>query len=61
MSDTQVAADSKVKITRDGDVAILTMSDPATMNAAGVDMAGRPDGRGEERCRGRQRRPAPSC
>jgi 2-(1,2-epoxy-1,2-dihydrophenyl)acetyl-CoA isomerase len=39
MSDTQVAADSKVKITRDGDVAILTMSDPATMNAAGVDMA----------------------
>jgi 2-(1,2-epoxy-1,2-dihydrophenyl)acetyl-CoA isomerase len=39
MSDTQVAAASKVKITRDGDVAILTMSDPATMNAAGVDLA----------------------
>jgi 2-(1,2-epoxy-1,2-dihydrophenyl)acetyl-CoA isomerase len=39
MSDTQVAAESKVKITRDGDVAILTMTDPATMNAAGVDMA----------------------
>jgi 2-(1,2-epoxy-1,2-dihydrophenyl)acetyl-CoA isomerase len=39
MSETQVAAASKVKITRDGDVAILTMSDPATMNAAGVDMA----------------------
>jgi 2-(1,2-epoxy-1,2-dihydrophenyl)acetyl-CoA isomerase len=29
----------KVKATREGDVAILTMSDPATMNAAGVDMA----------------------
>src|ERR1019366_9021913 len=39
MSETQVAAESKVKITRDGDVAILTLSDPATMNAAGVDMA----------------------
>lgn len=30
---------SKVKSTRDGDVAILTLSDPATLNAAGVDMA----------------------
>ncbi|HEY3887036.1 MAG TPA: enoyl-CoA hydratase/isomerase [Caulobacteraceae bacterium] len=39
MSETQVAAASKVRITRDGDVAILTLSDPATMNAAGVDMA----------------------
>jgi 2-(1,2-epoxy-1,2-dihydrophenyl)acetyl-CoA isomerase len=39
MSETEALADSKVKITRDGDVAILTLSDPATMNAAGVDMA----------------------
>ena len=39
MSETEVAAESKVKITRDGDVAILTLADPATMNAAGVDMA----------------------
>ena len=39
MSETQVAAETKVKITRDGDVAILTLADPATMNAAGVDMA----------------------
>jgi 2-(1,2-epoxy-1,2-dihydrophenyl)acetyl-CoA isomerase len=30
---------SKVKSARDGDVAILTLSDPATLNAAGVDMA----------------------
>ena len=37
MSDTQVTATSKVKITRDGEVAILTMADPATMNAAGVE------------------------
>ena len=39
MSETQIAAETKVKVTRDGDVAILTMSYPATMNAAGVDMA----------------------
>ena len=39
MSETEVVAVSKVRITRDGDVAILTLSDPATMNAAGVDMA----------------------
>jgi 2-(1,2-epoxy-1,2-dihydrophenyl)acetyl-CoA isomerase len=39
MSETQAAAETKVKITRDGDVAILTLSDPATMNAAGVDLA----------------------
>ncbi len=39
MSETEVAAETKVKITRDGDVAVLTLSDPATMNAAGVDMA----------------------
>jgi 2-(1,2-epoxy-1,2-dihydrophenyl)acetyl-CoA isomerase len=29
----------KVKVTREGEVAILTMSDPATLNAAGLDMA----------------------
>jgi 2-(1,2-epoxy-1,2-dihydrophenyl)acetyl-CoA isomerase len=39
MSETQIAAETKVKISRDGDVAILTLSDPATMNAAGLDMA----------------------
>ena len=39
MSETQIAAGTKVKISRDGDVAILTLSDPATMNAAGLDMA----------------------
>ncbi|HZC16407.1 MAG TPA: enoyl-CoA hydratase/isomerase [Caulobacteraceae bacterium] len=39
MSETQAVAEAKVKTTRDGDVAILTLSDPATMNAAGVDMA----------------------
>ncbi|HEX4199423.1 MAG TPA: enoyl-CoA hydratase/isomerase [Caulobacteraceae bacterium] len=39
MSETETLAESKVKIVRDGDVAILTLSDPATMNAAGVDMA----------------------
>jgi 2-(1,2-epoxy-1,2-dihydrophenyl)acetyl-CoA isomerase len=32
-------SDTKVKVEMDGDVAVLTMSDPATMNAAGVDMA----------------------
>jgi 2-(1,2-epoxy-1,2-dihydrophenyl)acetyl-CoA isomerase len=39
MADTATQAETKVKIARDGDVAILTLSDPATMNAAGVDMA----------------------
>src|SRR5580704_16635918 len=39
MADAQADVASKVKVTRDGDVAILTLSDPATMNAAGVDMA----------------------
>ena len=39
MAETQLAAETKVKVARDGDVAILTLSDPATMNAAGVDMA----------------------
>jgi 2-(1,2-epoxy-1,2-dihydrophenyl)acetyl-CoA isomerase len=29
----------KVKVSRDGAVSIITMADPATMNAAGVDMA----------------------
>jgi 2-(1,2-epoxy-1,2-dihydrophenyl)acetyl-CoA isomerase len=29
----------KIKVTRDGPVAIITMSDPATMNAAGIDTA----------------------
>ncbi len=39
MADDQALTTSKVKSARDGDVAILTLSDPATMNAAGVDMA----------------------
>lgn len=30
---------SKVKTARDGAVAVITLSDPATMNAAGIDMA----------------------
>jgi 2-(1,2-epoxy-1,2-dihydrophenyl)acetyl-CoA isomerase len=30
----------KVKVTRDAAVSIITMADPATMNAAGVDMVG---------------------
>jgi 2-(1,2-epoxy-1,2-dihydrophenyl)acetyl-CoA isomerase len=30
---------SKIKVTADGDVAIITMADPATMNAAGLDVA----------------------
>jgi 2-(1,2-epoxy-1,2-dihydrophenyl)acetyl-CoA isomerase len=30
----------KVKVSRDGDVAIIALSDPATMNAAGMDMGG---------------------
>ncbi|MGH7025685.1 MAG: enoyl-CoA hydratase/isomerase [Caulobacteraceae bacterium] len=30
----------KIKVTRDGDVTILTLADPATMNALGLDMAG---------------------
>jgi 2-(1,2-epoxy-1,2-dihydrophenyl)acetyl-CoA isomerase len=30
----------KIKVRRDGAVAIITMSDPATMNAAGIDTAG---------------------
>lgn len=30
----------KIRVTQDGDVAIITLTDPATMNAAGVDMAG---------------------
>ena len=29
----------KIKVARDGNVAVSTLSDPATMNAAGVDMA----------------------
>jgi 2-(1,2-epoxy-1,2-dihydrophenyl)acetyl-CoA isomerase len=29
---------TKVKVTHEGDVAIVTLSDPATMNAAGMDM-----------------------
>jgi 2-(1,2-epoxy-1,2-dihydrophenyl)acetyl-CoA isomerase len=31
---------SKIKVSQDGGVTILTMSDPATMNAAGIDLAG---------------------
>ncbi|MDX2232873.1 MAG: enoyl-CoA hydratase/isomerase [Hyphomonadaceae bacterium] len=31
---------SKVRYAREGDVAIVTMNDPSTMNAAGVDLAG---------------------
>ena len=30
---------TKVKVSADGDVAIITLSDPATMNAAGIDVA----------------------
>src|SRR5258708_7544849 len=30
----------KVKVAQDGDVTIITLSDPATMNAAGLDMVG---------------------
>jgi 2-(1,2-epoxy-1,2-dihydrophenyl)acetyl-CoA isomerase len=30
---------TKIKVAQDGDVAVVTLSDPATMNAAGVDMA----------------------
>ena len=29
---------SKIKVSAEGDIAIITLSDPATMNAAGVDM-----------------------
>ena len=29
---------SKIKVTAEGDIAIITLSDPATMNAAGIDM-----------------------
>src|SRR5690242_9121196 len=29
----------KIKVSRDGEVAVITLSDPATMNAAGVDTA----------------------
>ena len=29
---------SKVKLTVEDDVAVITLSDPATMNAAGLDM-----------------------
>lgn len=31
---------NKIKVSTDGDVAIITLSDPATMNAAGVEMGG---------------------
>jgi 2-(1,2-epoxy-1,2-dihydrophenyl)acetyl-CoA isomerase len=31
---------TKVKVAQEGQVTVITMSDPATMNAAGVDMAG---------------------
>src|SRR5258708_22432986 len=30
----------KIKVAQDGDVTIITLSDPATMNAAGLDMVG---------------------
>ena len=30
----------KIKVSRDGDVATITLFDPATMNAAGMDMGG---------------------
>jgi len=30
---------TKIKVSADGDVAIITMADPATMNAAGIDVA----------------------
>jgi 2-(1,2-epoxy-1,2-dihydrophenyl)acetyl-CoA isomerase len=31
---------NKIKVTADGDIAIITLSDPATMNAASVEMGG---------------------
>lgn len=31
---------NKIKVERDGDVAVITLSDPATMNAASVEMGG---------------------
>jgi 2-(1,2-epoxy-1,2-dihydrophenyl)acetyl-CoA isomerase len=31
---------SKIKVTADGDVAVITLSDPSTMNAASVEMGG---------------------
>jgi 2-(1,2-epoxy-1,2-dihydrophenyl)acetyl-CoA isomerase len=39
MADAATETASKVKSERRGGVAVLTLSDPATMNAAGVDMA----------------------